>query len=160
MDPRQVVVAHFASRDDALAALDTIKELDRQGFLTVGETALITRDADGTMHASRIDGATQQGAMRGGFVGVLIGGLLGVPIVGLLAGAGGGALHGADSDFLDQLISEVAARMEDGGSALAVVVESISDPEVVLDRFEQHRSALVFTDIPPGLLAVLDAARS
>ena len=159
MNPSQVVVAHFATSDDALAAMETFNELDRQGFLALGEAALITRDTDGAMHASLIDGAARRAGALGGFVGVIVGGLLGVPIVGLLAGAGGGALHATDSDFLDELISKVATRMNDGGSALAVVVESISDPEVVLDRFEPHRAALEVAEIPPGLLAVLDAAR-
>ena len=160
MNPHQVVVAHFVTSDDALRAMDTIRELDAQGFLTLGEAALVTRDADGTMHASSIDGAERRGAVLGGFVGVIVGGLLGVPIVGLLAGAGGGTLHGSDSDFLDELISGVASKMENGGSALAIVVESISDPEMVVERFQQHRSSLTFADIPPGLLAVLDDARS
>lgn len=159
MDSRQVVVAHFATRDAALAAMETIRELDTQGFLTLGEAALLTRDADGTMHASPIDGAAKREAVLGGFVGVIVGGLLGVPVVGLLAGAGGGTLHGTDAEFLDDLIANVASRMENGGSALAIVVESISDPQTVLDRFEKHRSELTFADIPPGLLAVLDQAR-
>jgi len=140
--------------------MDTFRGLDTEGFVTLGEAALITRDADGTMHASPTDGGAKRGAALGGFVGLIVGGLFGLPVVGLLAGAGRGTLKGTDSDFLDELISNVASKMENGGSALAIVVDSISDPETVLDRFEKHRSALTFTDIPPGLLAVLDEARS
>ena len=91
MNPSQVVVAQFATGDDALGAMETFNELDRQGFLTLGEAALITRDVDGTMHASLIDGTERR------------------------AGA--------------------------------------------LDRFEPHRAALEVAEIPPGVLAVLDAAR-
>ena len=160
MDSRQVVVAHFTTKDDALSAMDTFRELDAGGFVTLGEAALVTRDADGTMHASPVDGGAKRGAALGGFVGLIVGGLLGVPVVGLLAGAGGGTLRGIESDFLDELISGVASKMENGGSALAVVVESISDPETVHARFERHRSALIFADIPPALLSVLDQANS
>jgi uncharacterized membrane protein len=160
MADAQVVVVHFTSSEEAMRAMSTIRELDAGGFLTLGEAALITRDADGTMHATPVDGATRHGAVLGGFVGLIVGGLLGLPIVGLLAGAGGGVLRKNDSDFLDRLISDVATKMAGGGSALAIVVEAIADPQTVLDRFDKHRSALTFSDIPADLLAVLDQART
>jgi uncharacterized membrane protein len=119
----QLIVVAFDHFDDARTALGRIRSLEREGKISLEDTALIERDPDGTAHVkNEVSGTTETatviGAVIGGFVTFLF------PLLGAAIGAAAGAAVGAamDRGVSSSFIDEVKTTLRPGRSALFLVV--------------------------------------
>jgi len=151
-----IVVLHYASRESALLALETIQNLAAEGFVELTETAIVTRDPDGWVTARPADPELPRGSAMGGVAGLVVGGLIGLPVLGVLAGAGVAAGNKLHAENLESLISTVGNRIGADEAALVMTVPAVHDAETVRDRLGAHSDALLSADIPAGLRAEID----
>jgi uncharacterized membrane protein len=128
------VVVVFPSETRAYQGARAVKELHREGSLTLYSLAVLVKDAQGKL---AIKDADDRGPLGGG-VGALAGGLAGVVTgpVGMLAGSLGGALIGSlfdvanlgvGADFLEKVSSELSSGKS------AVVAEIVEGWTTSLD---------------------------
>src|SRR5690349_10727139 len=88
-----LAVITFDNLGDARAARQTLGKLERQGQFKVIDAAVITKDADNTLHVdNELESSTKTGALIGGLLGALL--FFMFPLGGLVLGAVGGALVG------------------------------------------------------------------
>jgi uncharacterized membrane protein len=121
---KDLVVVTFANEADGQSALARVRDLAKAGQLEIGDSAVITEDADGKTHVTNeVSSDTKTGAIIGGFLGLLLG-LFFLPLFGIVAGGAIGALFGrsmgqsVDPKFVD----DVTAELTPGTSALFVIV--------------------------------------
>lgn len=153
----ELVILHFASVEATERALATLKSLDAEGFLQLGESAVLRRDARGAVTAEPTDAEEPvRKSALGGVVGLVAGGVIGLPVVGFLAGAGLAAKASSHADQLEELIDTVGAKMTNETCVLVLSVASLDDPEMVVDRFGIHDHDLLRSEVPAALKVQLD----
>ncbi len=156
---RELVFLHFDSIEAAERAMGTISSLAAQGYLVLGEAAIVSRNDEGWVSVKpvgRPDAGTSTGV--GGVLGLIVGGLVGLPVLGAVAGAGIVTKKLRDDDHLGELVSTIGNDMTPGTAVLALAVAELTDPEMVTDRLEVHRDRLIRAEIPPQLRKQLDDA--
>jgi uncharacterized membrane protein len=129
--PIFVYVATYASADDAWQDYQAVKQLHRDGVMGTYDAAIISKDADGTVHVSEREKPTEYGAWAGLAVGALIG-LFFPPYMiyeavaaGALVGAGTGALVGhVYAGLPREDMKQIGQMLNEGSAALVVVGES------------------------------------
>ena len=159
----ELVVLHFDTAEAAQQTMASIRTLEAEGFLQLEEAALITRAEDGTASVTSLGGGDGKGRpAMGAVMGLVAGGIVGVPILGALAVGGVATKKLVENKVrdLDTLLATVAKRVESGSTALALSVESLSDPEMVTDRLSIHRDEMTRVEIPAELRAEIDAHRT
>jgi uncharacterized membrane protein len=156
----QLVVFRFGSVSDAEDALDTIRSLAAQGFVTVEDGVIIGRDVDGTVSVKPM-ALTElvRTSTLGGVLGLLAGSVIGLPMLGALAGAGVGAKKSVSTERLEEFMETIGREMESGTAVVAIMVDSVDDPETVADRLEVHRDTILRLDIPAELRTHIDVQR-
>ena len=143
-----LVVISFDSPDEAAAVLESLRAQSKYGNISLDDTAVVSKDADGKVH---VKNNVSHGAMTATAVGALLGLLLGVflfPVAGLLLGAGGGAIIGRMMDLgVDgKFVKEVTESLQPGTSALFVLVHD-ADPAVVRALLEEHKGTILQTTL-------------
>lgn len=93
----RMLVVVFDNEKRAYEGESALKQLEREGLLTVYERAVIVKHAEGTVSLKQVDPEAPLGSLAGTAVGGLVG-LLGGP-VGAALGAGSGLALGALFDF-------------------------------------------------------------
>ena len=129
--PIFVFVATYASADGARQDYQAVKQLYRDGVVGTYDAAIISKDADRTVHVSEREKPTEYGAWAGLAVGALIG-LFFPPYMiyeavaaGALVGAGTGALIGhAYAGLPRDDMKQIGQLLNEGTAALVVVGES------------------------------------
>ena len=124
----QLFVLSFDTEDAATKALHALRGLEGEGKVHFEDTAVVTRNADGTAHVkNEMSAATEVGAGVGGFVGAVVGGIL-FPVVGIAVGAALGAGIGAmtHSGVDGKFVEEVKNDLEPGKSALFMVTQEVN----------------------------------
>jgi uncharacterized membrane protein len=152
----QLVVIGFGTTDEAREVMKMLRDLERQGQIAFEDTAIVSRDPDGTTHVqNEVSGTTETAAVVGGLIGTFVGALL-FPVVGLVLGAAAGAAIGAslDTGVSGRFIEEVKKQLEPGKSALFLVVRE-SNMEAVLAALRQHRGRLIQTTLDSQLESAL-----
>ena len=128
----QLIVVAFDHFDDARSALDRIRSLEREGRISLEDTALVQRDPDGTAHVkNEVSGTTETATVIGAAIGGLV--LFLFPVVGLALGAAAGAAIGTamDRGVSASFIDEVKTTLRPGRSAMFLVVRE-ADLDAVL----------------------------
>ena len=121
---KDLVVVTFSNEADGQSALARVRDLARSGQLEIGDSAVITKDADGKTHVTNeVSSDTKTGAIIGGFLGLLLG-LFFLPLFGIVAGGAIGALFGRSmGQSVDPtFVKEVTAELTPGTSSLFVIV--------------------------------------
>jgi uncharacterized membrane protein len=130
-----MTVWKFPSPDGAEAAEETLKDLAKQGLITVHDAAIVTYPEGAkkpkTKQLSNMAGA---GALGGAFWGMLFGLIFLVPLLGAAVGAGIGAFTGSLTDvgIDDEFIKSVRDQIKPGTSALFVL-----SSDAVVDRVHE-----------------------
>ena len=120
----QFVAITFDAADQALAALGSVRALEKEGKLHLKDTAVVTKDSDGKVSVkNEASSGTETGAVVGGIVGAML--FFIFPVAGILGGAAIGALVGrAVSPGVDGgFVKEVADDLPAGGSALFLLIK-------------------------------------
>jgi len=120
-----LVVITFPNEADGPAALQSLREAQRNSGLALKDVAAVTKDADGKIHThNETDSTTLTGILGGGFLGLLLG-LVFFPIAGLAIGAVAGGLIGKSigNNVDKRLVQDVTNDLGPGTSAVFVLVE-------------------------------------
>jgi uncharacterized membrane protein len=157
-DSIDVMVGEFRNEADAREALVDLDVAKKQGFVQVGDVALLRRNEEGKLH---IDESAEMQFGRG----ALIGGVAGAA-VGLIAGPigwaalGGAAVGGLatklrDTGFPDDDLRRIGHGIESGHAAVVAVVGDswVDHVERVL---EQHGGEVTTTGVSAELAERLD----
>jgi uncharacterized membrane protein len=109
-------------------------------LIQMADAVVVTRDEDGKVQLHQAVNLTAAGAAGGTMWGALIGLLFLNPLLGAAVGAGAGALSGYLTDFGidDKRMKEMGEQLKPGGSALFVLVTSVTGDKV-LERLEAWR---------------------
>lgn len=144
----QLVVIAFDTTEEATQVRDSLRQVAKQGRLSLDDTAIVVKDADGKVH---IDNQVSHGTMVGTGIGALLGVLLAsvfFPIGGLILGAAGGALVArmADLGVDGKFVKDVAERMQPGTSALFVLGHG-GDPSAVMGVLRNYKGTVLQTTL-------------
>ena len=120
----QFVAITFDAADQALAALGSVRALEKEGKIHLKDTAVVTKDSDGKVS---VKNEASSGTETGAVVGAVLGGMLFLvfPVAGLIGGAVVGGLigrsvsPGVDGGF----VKDVADDLPNGGSALFLLIK-------------------------------------
>jgi uncharacterized membrane protein len=119
-----ILVITFEDENQGPAVLRSLKSLQHQGQLRIDDAAVIVKDAEGKIKVDNmVESGVKQGALAGGFIGLLIASVF-FPLAGIALGAAGGALvgktlhTGVDKKF----IKEVQEAIQPGNSAILFIV--------------------------------------
>jgi uncharacterized membrane protein len=160
--PTELFVVSFAGEAEADEVLESLRRLDDQRLLALGDAAVVRRGVDGGVDIEETaDMDTKQGAIAGAAAGGLFGLLTGKGLIGgALLGAGGGTLaaKGMDLGLDDDFLESVGERLDPGSSAIVATVEFINTEASMeaLDRFEG--GTILHTTLPPQIVEQLSAA--
>ena len=132
-----IAAVEFANENDARQALNGLSETPKINGTTIYQIALVKRQngelklCDNFTSEYLTDSDTAKGGLIGGLIG-LLGGGIGV-VLGGVAGALLGDAKDVDKKHLSQeLIAQVAERMEEGDMGLLMTVEE--EDESILDH--------------------------
>jgi uncharacterized membrane protein len=129
-----VLAVNFNDDTKAYAALTSLKQLDEQGQLKLGEAAVVLRNEDGQIVTKEQIGDSEfAGTATGGIVGLIVG-VLGGPL-GILIGGYAGLLVGSlfdmdETDHTESALSDIARSVRPGHPAL-IAVATEQSPEVL-----------------------------
>ena len=145
--PIELLVAAFDGETAAETALKQLKDMQKDGVVSIVNAAVLVKTASGHAHIKetedvRAPAGAVFGAIVGGLVG-LIGGPAGV-IVGAAAGAaaGGVAAHKIDMGFTNSNLEQMQALLPPGSSAIIAMV-SLDWVERVSQALEALKARLV-----------------
>jgi len=157
----QLIVVAFDHFDDARTALDRIRALEREGRISLEDTALVQRDPDGTAHVrNEVSGTTETAAVVGAAIGAFV--TFVFPVVGAAIGAVAGAAVGRamDRGVSSGFVDEVKTTLRPGRSALFLVVRE-ADLDAVLAALRDLRGEVLQTSLSEEAAAALrDALRA
>ncbi len=117
-----VIAVTFQDDDKAYAGLAALKQLDDRGTIDLTSAAVVTREANGTVHTKDQAGETAMlGTATGGITGLLIG-IIGGP-VGVLVGGATGLLVGSlvdmdDEEDTDSVLAKISGSVRFGHNTL------------------------------------------
>ncbi|RFU22038.1 DUF1269 domain-containing protein [Geodermatophilus marinus] len=129
-----MTVWKFPSPDGADLAEGTLKDLQKQGLITVHDAAVVSYPEGAKKPRTRqLNSVAAAGALGGAFWGMLFGLIFFVPLLGMAVGAASGALAGSLTDvgIDDDFIKRVRAEIKPGTSALFVLTSG-----AVVDRVQ------------------------
>ncbi|HMQ33365.1 MAG TPA: DUF1269 domain-containing protein [Chloroflexaceae bacterium] len=153
-----LVVVTFDNEGDAARALEALRSAANGGRLRLDDTAVIAKDADGSVKVkNELDRGVKLGALGGGALGLLLGFMF--PLAGLAIGAAGGALVGklADMGIDGKFVDEVKDSLQPGSSALFVLIGD-GEADVAVAALEPFTGTLRHTSLPPGIEESLRSA--
>lgn len=138
---KEMLVITFPGMGKANEFLSTLKELNHQHLVHLGDAAVVTRDHQGKVSfVETHDLSTQKTAIAGALAGALIGGLTsGKWIEGAAVGGGAGFVAGkvVDLGFKDDYLREVGKDLQNDSSAVVAVVH-FENVEQALQMIHQH----------------------
>ena len=153
--------------DDPLRAQELLLAMTRlaaDGDLQIDDAVFVSKTDEGRVRVHETADLTPgEGALSGGFWGLLFGTLLLGPVGGLAVGAasaGTGALMGAiiDAGVHDDFVRQIKAELEPGRTALILLTQG-GDPEVVDAELERFAGAtLLWSNLPPGARRAVEEA--
>ncbi len=146
-----ILVITFDDADEAGKVREAIKKMEKQGHISLDDSAVIVKDEEGKIHVkNELDRGVKVGAGVGSLLGLFIGFLFGGPIGSMIVGAAGGAGVGALTDMGIQksFVKDVAASLEPSNSALFVIVRD-ANPNAAVAALKPYKGEVYHTSFPP-----------
>jgi uncharacterized membrane protein len=119
-----VLAITFEDETQGPACMRTIKSLREQGKLKINDAAVVVNDAEGKVKVDNmVESGVKEGALVGGFVGLLLASVF-FPLAGIALGAAGGALVGKtlNTGLDKKFITDVQDSIKPGNSAVLFIV--------------------------------------
>jgi uncharacterized membrane protein len=155
-----LIVVTLDKEEDGPRVLHALRSIEKSGALQLEDTALVTKDPDGTVHLKNEMGT---GTEIGIAAGAVIGGLVTVffPVIGIVGGGVVGGLIGrAAAPGIDgKFVKEVAGELEPGGSAIFALIRS-GDPSAIAAAFRDVPGKMRQTSLSPEFEEELRAEMS
>jgi uncharacterized membrane protein len=144
----KLVVIGFDDVTKADEVLQKLMDLQKEHLIDLEDAAVVVRNENGKCQVKQAVNLAAGGAASGGFWGLLIGLLFMHPLLGFLAGAASGAVSGALVDFgiNDDFIKELSEKLQNGTSALFILVRKAT-PDKVLAEFEGYHGQVLHTSL-------------
>lgn len=145
-----LIVITFDNPDEAGKVRQAIRTVQKQGNISLDDSAVIVKDADGKVKIKdEIDRGVKVGAAGGGLLGLLIGSVF-FPIAGLVIGVAGGALAGrmADLGIQKSFIEDVTNALAPGTSALFLIVRD-ANANVAINALKPYKGEVYHTSLEP-----------
>lgn len=155
----QLFVITFDTEEAARDAMRSLRGLEHEGKIHFEDTAIVTRDADGTPHVrNELSAATETGAAIGGGIGLLLAGVI-FPVVGVAIGAALGAAIGAltHKGVEGAFVTQVKNDLKPGTSAVLLVTQR-ADDELLVAALRPYEGRVIETTVDDELKAALDEA--
>jgi len=144
-----LVVITFENAEEASRVRESLRDLEKQGLLSLDDSAVIVKDAEGKIQVkNEIDQGLKIGAVGGGALGLLIGSIF-FPFAGLIGGALVGAVIGKMADLgVDQkFVRDVGAALELNTSALFILVRE-ANPAAAISALKPYKGQVYHTSLP------------
>lgn len=138
----------FAFEDDVTAyeMRASLAKLQKNYLIEMEDIVIVHKNDKGKVKLDQWVNVAAQGAVSGGFWGLLIGMLFLNPLIGTAVGAGAGALGGATTDLgiNDIFMKEVGQTLKPGTSALFVLLRKITADKLIeaMKEFEGRATVL------------------
>ena len=145
-----LIVVTFDNPDEAGQVLETLRSVQRGGYLNLDDSAVVVKDEEGKVHVkNEMDRGVKIGAVGGGLLGLLIGAVF-FPIGAILVGALAGGLIGKSVDLgVDpKFVKEVGEDIQPGTSALFIIVRD-ANPNVAVAALKPYKGTVRQTTFPP-----------
>jgi len=154
----RIVVIAFDTEDQARAAMQSLRGVEKQGGISFEDTAIVTHRTDGTFDIkNEASSATEAGAVVGGLLGGLV--FVVFPVAGIalgaLAGAGVGASMGTGVD--GKFVDEVKDSLPAGKSALFLQIKA-ADADMAIGALRRYHGDVIQTSLDEETEAALKAA--
>lgn len=126
----------------------TLAKLQREYLIDLEDAAVVVKNKAGKVQLKQATNLTGEGAVGGGFWGLLIGTLFLSPLLGVAVGAASGALGGALTDIGvdDNFMRELGSTLEPGTSAIFVLVRQAT-PDKVLEEVSKFGGKVLRTSL-------------
>jgi uncharacterized membrane protein len=166
----ELTVVGFEGIHRATEVLRDLRELQAARTIDLADAVAVYRTDDGRLLVDEsVKPTSEEGATRGGLLGVLIGTLLTVPITGgasaavVASGVGGALALGAagavighreaadvksTSGIGEDLVKQIGGMIQPGQSALFVLADT-TDPDGVAQRLGGYGGTILRTTLPP-----------
>ncbi|TYQ26174.1 DUF1269 domain-containing protein [Pseudanabaena sp. UWO311] len=135
-----LIAVGFKDEFTADAVILELRKLQKEHLIDLEDAAIVIRNKDGKVKIKQTQELTAEGALSGGFWGLLFGFIFFNPLLGWAVGAIAGGISGALTDLGidDNFIREVGITIEPSTSAIFVLVRSATPDKVLedLSRFE------------------------
>lgn len=144
----QLIVLGFDTEEEAGKVLESVRGGQKQGLLSLQDSAIITKDPDGKVHVkNQVSKGTWISTGVGGMLGILLAGIF-APVTGLVLGLGGGALVGRlmDMGIDGKFVKETAESLKPGASALFLLVKD-ANPAGALAILRQYEGQVIQTTL-------------
>lgn len=126
----------FACKDDATAyeMRSALAKLQKNYLIEIEDVVVVHKDSNGKVKLDQAVNLTTQGAVGGGFWGMLVGMLFLNPLLGAAVGAGAGAISASLTDIgiNDSFMKELGETLTPESSALFVLLRKAT-PDKLLD---------------------------
>lgn len=145
-----LIVVTFDDMDEAGKVRDAIRSAQKEGYVSLDDSAIVVRDEDGKVHVkNELDRGVKVGAVAGGFLGLFIGFIF-APIGIMLIGAGLGGLVGKSLDLgvSKDFVKEVTDSLEPGTSAIFLVIRE-GNPNMAVAAFKPYKGTVIQTTLDP-----------
>jgi uncharacterized membrane protein len=153
-----LIVITFDEENDAAEALRSMRDLERQGALSLTDTAVIAKDPDGKVHVkNEWSSGAETGAVVGGALGLLT--TFFFPVVGTAIGAAAGAWIGGmfESGVDPKFVKDVSESLQPGKSALFLMLRG-SEHAALRAALEPYRGQVYQTTLPDDFRESLQQA--
>ncbi|AXY67476.1 DUF1269 domain-containing protein [Thermosynechococcus sichuanensis E542] len=143
-----LVVIAFDDEYKANEVLIQLLKLQREHLIDLEDAAVVVRTKDGKVKINQTQDLTLQGALGGGFWGLLIGLLFFNPLLGWAAGLVAGAISGKFTDIGidDNFIKELGQTISPGSSAIFTLVRQAT-PDKVLEEIAPFGGKVLRTSL-------------
>ncbi len=135
-----LIAVGFKDEFTADAVILELRKLQKEHLIDLEDAAIVIRNKDGKVKIKQTQELTAEGALSGGFWGLLFGFIFFNPLLGWAVGAIAGGISGALTDIGidDNFIREVGSTIEPSTSAIFVLVRRATPDKVLADlsRFE------------------------
>lgn len=120
-----IVISYKDEAQAEQVRLDFMK-MQKNYLVELEDAVVAVRKQDGKVKLRQMYNLAAQGALSGGFWGMLIGLIFMNPLLGFAIGAGSGAAGGALSDIGidDNFMKKLAEELQPGSSALFILLKS------------------------------------
>ena len=142
----KMIVAVFDNEPKALEGLQTFRDLDREGHISLYDVQMVAKEPSGAVRVIDYPDISSFAMPAGGTaVGALVG-LLGGPVTAVLGGAAGlllGTIGGLEeTGVTDEFVSDVKAALTPGKAA--VVADVAEEWETPVDTELEHAGGVVY----------------
>ncbi|MFC1466662.1 MAG: DUF1269 domain-containing protein [Candidatus Brachytrichaceae bacterium NZ_4S206] len=145
----RITVITFDNTKEADQVRDALRDLSKRGLLTIMDSAVVVKDAQGEVKVNNQLGRNVKwGLIGGGILGGLLFFLF--PVAGIVGGAAAGAVIGKSlgDDVDKKFIEEVKQALQPGTSALFIITRD-EHADAVFNALKPFKGTVYHTSLSP-----------